>query len=98
MSLTITWHTSLDDRVCPICNPLEGRQWVVSAMPDTLTSHGKPVWNTVKDQPRTHGHAVHNCRCWLTWTFDEEGVLAQLAAVKRRAYNLLTTIAQRQPL
>lgn len=73
--LTIKWHTMLDERVCPICGPLEGETWDfetrVERFPNVLVGPGgQVVWDCIADEPRTHGAEIWNCRCKLTWNFD----------------------------
>lgn len=49
------WNTNVDDRVCPICNPLDGKQ-----IPEN-----KLFPNGIELPP-----AHINCRCWITYTTD----------------------------
>lgn len=46
-SVSVTWHTQGDDRVCPICRAINGYKWVFeNEMPDSLfhPTFGE-VWN-----------------------------------------------------
>jgi hypothetical protein len=48
-SVSITWHTAHDDRVCPICAAIDGYKWVFEGeVPDSLIhpQYGE-VWNIV---------------------------------------------------
>jgi SPP1 gp7 family putative phage head morphogenesis protein len=56
------WRTSLDERVCPICGPLEGEERKVG----TLFSSG------------TNGPAAHvSCRCYLEDVIPEDWVMPE---------------------
>jgi SPP1 gp7 family putative phage head morphogenesis protein len=46
------WYTNVDDRVCPICAPLDGME----------VAHDED-FNDVENPP-----AHVNCRCWITTT------------------------------
>jgi hypothetical protein len=100
--LTITWHTMVDDRVCPVCRPLHGHTWIFDTAaepwPDRLVADGSMVWDTVEDQPRTHGNTPHNCRCGLSWRFDladEKMRLLQMVGTVEEWSNGLTVLVAR---
>jgi hypothetical protein len=100
--LTLTWATSQDERVCPICFPLHGRVWTfdtaVEPWPERLNADGQVVWDTVEDQPRTHGDHPYNCRCTLLWRFDlgdEKMRLLQMVGVVEEWSNGLTVLVAR---
>lgn len=46
------WHTHRDERLCPVCRPMNGKRAAV----------GKPYKSGVKAGPPAHP----NCRCWET--------------------------------
>jgi hypothetical protein len=96
MSITLTWHTAADERVCPICGPLDGHYWEITEMPDTLSANGQVVWDTIADEPRTHGRDIYNCRCWLTWKegIDMSMIQERIASLRMRMLDLLGTVEQ----
>jgi len=77
--LKITWYTYLDERTCNVCRPLDGYDWVFDTEKDTwprilLHPEKGGVWDTILDQPTTHGDGVwlvHNWPApgngWLWW-------------------------------
>lgn len=83
--MTITWHTHLDERTCPVCAPLDGKEYVFhtsGVFPAVLRDgSGRVVWDCLRDIPMTHGEASRagpwNCRCWLTWEFDLSDLIEQ---------------------
>jgi hypothetical protein len=82
-SLILTWHTAADERVCPICRPLNGHTWTFDtskdAFPLSLRANGRLVWNCQTDRPRPHhGYATFNCRCKLSSRFDFSDMKASL--------------------
>ena len=72
-SVSITWHTQHDDRVCPICQAIDGYIWIFEdSVPDSLIhpEYGE-VWNVTLGS-LAHEHQLHkgskyglisNCRC-----------------------------------
>jgi hypothetical protein len=72
-SVSITWHTQHDDRVCPICQAIDGYIWIFEdSVPDSLIhpEYGE-VWN-IHIGSLAHEHQLHkgskyglisNCRC-----------------------------------
>jgi hypothetical protein len=85
--LKLTWHTQHDDRVCPICQAIDGYVWTIESGKDvfynTLThpTYGD-VWN-VQEGSRAHGHQNDNCRCRITPEFD----LSDLVDKTQKLYN-----------
>jgi hypothetical protein len=66
-SVSLTWHTMHDDRVCPICQSLEGKTWEFTpetGVPTILENNGRIVWDE-NSGSAAHGHQG-NCRCHLT--------------------------------
>jgi hypothetical protein len=80
-SVSITWHTMHDDRVCPVCNAIDGYTWTFTGtVPNNLTHpvYGE-VWNTTLG---SMAHATHktqvifaDCRCRIEPQFDLADVL-----------------------
>lgn len=89
--MSLTWHTRDDERVCPICMPLDGHTWVFDTekepFPDVLIDPrtNLVVWDCVRDDRRPHGHGRFNCRCWLTESWDFVDIESRLASIKTRA-------------
>lgn len=79
-TVTITWRSSQDNSVCPICKALDGYTWTFEGnIPDSLTHplYGE-VWNTTLGS-LAHDHAGHgskyrsifsNCRCHIEPRFQ----------------------------
>lgn len=73
VALTIVWHTQHDDRVCPICQAIDGYEFgPFTDVPDSLMhpAYGE-VWN-IQTGSLAHEHQVHKgnkygllstCRC-----------------------------------
>lgn len=78
--MKIIWDTAEDERVCPVCMPLHGQVWLFDTKSDTFPNRlvsprtGKPVWDTLRDRPMTHGGTPINCRCRLIITFNVEEI------------------------
>jgi len=68
-SIELTWHTQMDDRVCPICKALNNYVWKFVAgkdnFPNVLQVNGQNVWD-VHQGSRAHGHEGFNCRCHIS--------------------------------
>ena len=98
--LTLTWNTHRDDRVCPICLPLDGHLWAFDtdrdAFPEVLEAGGIVVWDTAVDQPRSHGHHAFNCRCWLTSTWDFSQDTEKLLEIKMLLQSRLNELRERR--
>ena len=82
-SVTITWQTVGDDKVCPVCKALEGHQWTFpvgeGGIPNELTAEPVgTVWD-VASGSQTHGHKG-NCRCSLQCDLDLHDILVKLEA------------------
>ena len=63
---TVTvWHTAADERVCPICEPLNGK-------PEDGKSAGRPYWlhPTLGVIPMDAAHV--RCRCGWGTTFPKK--------------------------
>jgi hypothetical protein len=80
-TISITWHATLDERTCPICQSLHNHTWVFpvgpTPLPDNLVhpSYGT-VWNTMIGS-QAHGHERFNCRCLLVPDVDMSDLVAQ---------------------
>jgi hypothetical protein len=85
-SVTLTWETMKDDRVCPICKALEGYQWLIQVgaeqLPNELTFGSMVAWDTARGS-QAHGHRG-NCRCSLKVDLDLKDVLMRLTALYER--------------
>ena len=72
LDIELTWHTSKDGDVCPLCAAMEGKKVVLgkSFKPEAVTEDGKTsvwsrnAWNDFGEIPNAHT----NCRCY----FDEK--------------------------
>jgi hypothetical protein len=93
-TVSITWRTAGDDRVCPICEAIDGYTWTFTGkVPNSLyhPAYGE-VWNTVLGS-LAHEHTqfgkkyglLSNCRCHIEPTFD----LKDLAVLVRKLKNNL---------
>jgi hypothetical protein len=87
--MTITWHTHVDDRTCPLCLRLDEKEWVFvnrKRLPSTLVFPGYgAVWDVHTNMPRTHGDRHRggwNCRCYLTWKVDDSGLRERLREMR----------------
>ena len=70
----IEWHSMKDDKVCPICEFLNGYIWVFQTGENMIgESLNHPqfgeVWN-VNLGSKAHGHDDDNCRCSMSSDFD----------------------------
>lgn len=89
--MSLTWHTHVDDRTCPICLGLDGYSWTFDntrePFPSKLYSpnSGIEVWDCIRDEPRPHGDHIYNCRCWLTDDWDLINVEDRIKAIRARA-------------
>jgi hypothetical protein len=85
-SVTLTWETMKDDRVCPVCHALEGYQWIlqvgVDQLPNELTFGSTVAWDIGRGS-QAHGHRG-NCRCSLKVDLDLKDILAKLTAFYER--------------
>ena len=85
-SVTLTWETMQDDRVCPVCKALEGHQWMFQVgegqLPTELTYGSITAWN-ISSGSQAHGHKG-NCRCSLKADLDLKDILLKLTAFYER--------------
>ena len=83
-SVTLTWQTMKDDRVCPVCRDLDGYQGILTVgqneFPNALTHplHGL-VW-TVGLGSQAHGHRG-NCRCHVKSEFEFADLLERVSRI-----------------
>lgn len=89
---SITWHTSHDDRVCPICKDIDGYTWIFEGVvPDSL-EHPKwgEVWNKQLGS-LAHEHQLHkgskygllsNCRCKIECHVSAKDLLEKLKKLR----------------
>ena len=93
-SVSITWHTSKDHRVCPICRDLEGYTWTFTdSVPDSLThpKHGE-VWNTVLGSLAHEAPGIRTfseCRCHVEPKFDLKDVLEKTLRLRDEVKNVI---------
>lgn len=83
-TVSITWHTQHDDRVCPVCNAIDGYTWTFEGdVPDSLIhpEHGE-VWNTVLGSLAHEVHQFGNkhglfstCRCHIEPKVDARDLI-----------------------
>ena len=90
-SVSITWRTQGDDRVCPICQAVNGYTWTfVNEVPDSLIhpEHGE-IWNKVTGS-LAHEHKqfgkkyglLSNCRCHIEPKFDLKDLLVSVKKLR----------------
>lgn len=66
-SYIFTWETQHDERVCPKCFALNGREYTDQDLfAPTLTDpeYGS-IWDLDADYSLAHGHQEYNCRCQI---------------------------------
>lgn len=87
-TLSITWHSLDDARVCPVCKALNGYVWVFEAGADELGDQlTHPVYGVVwslQDGSHAHGHAQYHCRCMITHRFDLLDIRAKCRVLAER--------------
>ena len=71
-SVTLIWRTMHDERVCKICQALDGYRWTFEVGKDEMTgsliANGMIVWSLGLGS-RAHGHKG-NCRCRLDYEYE----------------------------
>lgn len=80
---TIQWNTQHDDRVCPICQAIEGYTWIFEGqVPDSL-EHPQfgEVWNKIEGSG-AHGHKDNTCRCHLKIQISAKDLLEKLKKLR----------------
>jgi hypothetical protein len=85
MLLTIKWETMHDNKVCKICQALEGYVWTLEVgkdpFPQTLTHPIiGPVWNVAAGSG-VHGDDPLSCRCRLIPQYDLSDLVAKLSRI-----------------
>jgi hypothetical protein len=94
-SIISTWNTAADDRVCPICNALDGYQWTHQIGKDLLSDAlFHPVYGIVwslSQGSNAHDHTfgknygsgnTNNCRCTIEHKIIAEDILAKCVYLK----------------
>lgn len=90
-SVSITWHTQHDDRVCPICQAIDGYTWTFEgAVPNSLVhpTYGE-IWNIVTGS-LAHEQAqfgkksglLSTCRCGIEPHFDLKDLLESVKKLR----------------
>lgn len=76
VAITVTWNERGDGRVCGKCLLLGGYQWNFREELPALLVHPLfgVVWDFMVDESRAHGERSYNCRCFLTYEFDDSDV------------------------
>ena len=66
VTYTFRWMSIADSHTCPKCMALNGQEIIGDPFSSTLI-HPEfgPIWDFETDQPLTHGHSPHNCRCMI---------------------------------
>ena len=87
-TMTLTWLTVLDNRVCALCQPLHNHTWTFDtthdAFPTTLYAGNRAVWDCVRDKSIIHP----NCRCHIVPSFDLATLADKLQGLLDRALDL----------
>lgn len=94
-TLSITWISMRDARVCPICQAIDGYVWIfeANAVPSELwhPAFSFPVWTTAEGSG-AHGHDLDTCRCDLE--LDIVSFADYVLRVKRIADALEGSVAE----
>jgi hypothetical protein len=89
--LKLTWHTQHDDKVCPICNAIDGYTWIIESgknvFYNSLTHPAYGIVWDVNQGSQAHGHHGNNCRCHITPEFD----LSDLVRKTEKLYEAVKT-------
>lgn len=85
-TISVTWVSMHDDRVCLICQALDGYIWTFTdGVPDELVHPEFGVVWTVTEGSMAHGHPQQFCRC----TIDSQIEMSDLLARVQRLHNLI---------
>jgi hypothetical protein len=80
-SLSLTWVTVHDERVCPICTALEGYTWTfqvgLGQLPSELVHPEFGVVWSVGLGSEAHGIHKGSCRCNVNYEFDFSDLVAR---------------------
>ena len=86
-SITLTWHTQMDNRVCPTCRLLNGNTWTFIVGKDTFPTMlkfcGRPVWD-IHQGSQAHGDNPYNCRCHITSKIDMSDIKTRMETLKEQ--------------
>jgi hypothetical protein len=89
-SVSITWHTQHDDRVCPICNAIDNYTWTFEGVvPNSLIHpvYGE-IWNVVTGSLAHENKALgktimfSQCRCGIEPHFDLKDLLESVKKLR----------------
>lgn len=84
--LILTWRTAHDERVCPICQALEGYTWIFDTSQgdhlgnELVHPQFSVVWN-LSSGSRAHGHVRFNCRCTIIPSFDMSDLRSRIEKI-----------------
>jgi len=84
-TILITWHSMKDERVCPICQRLDGFTWSFTTGQNDLNGvlehpdYGI-VW-TINGGSTAHGHRG-NCRCSITYELILDDLVEMVAKLR----------------
>ena len=86
-SVSITWHTQHDDRVCPVCRAIDNYTWTFTdEVPSSLThpQYGE-VWNTTQGSYAHEQHlkksktgTIPTCRCHIEPKFNLKDLVEKI--------------------
>ena len=76
VDVTVTWNSQFDARVCNKCLMLRDYKWTFKETLPSVLIHPAfgLVWDLTVDQSRAHGLRSYNCRCFLTYEFDDSDI------------------------
>ena len=91
-SLSITWHSMQDKRVCPVCEAADGYTWTFHTGQDELTGQlVHPKYGVIWDLSRgSLAHEHHGaglggfpaqCRCHITYAIDPLDIVAKIKQI-----------------
>ncbi len=92
-TLTITWHSTIDNKTCKVCRALNGYTWIFEAGKDEMLdyllhpTYGR-VWS-LSEGSHAHGHTNYNCRCFITSEIKAEDILAKCVFLKETILDVL---------
>jgi hypothetical protein len=90
VNVIITWNSQFDGRVCGKCLLLSDYKWTFKETLPSVLVHPTfgVVWDLTVDESRAHGLSSYNCRCFLTYEFDDSDVTQLLNDTIDRKHKL----------